>query len=158
MISNAYFYAMIRLNLPQYSFRLKSKENKLFIFDPLRKKDILLTDEEWVRQNFVQFLIREKSYPPALIGIEKQFKLGKLVKRCDILLFDRQGKPSVIVECKAPQVMVGQDAFDQIARYNMELRAKYLIVTNGMQHYYCLMDHDKQTYVFLEDLPEYSKN
>ena len=149
---------MIRLNLPQYSFRLKSKENKLYIFDPLRKKDILLTEEEWVRQNFVQFLIQEKSYPPTLIGVEKQIKLGKLIKRCDILLFDRKGQPSAIVECKAPQVKIGQETFDQIARYNMGLRAKYLVVTNGMQHYCCLMDHKAETFVFIEELPEYSKN
>ena len=158
MISNAYFYAMIRLNLPQYPFRLKSKENKHYIFDPIRKKEVVLTPEEWVRQNFAQYLIREKGYPASLIGVEKQFKLGKVVKRYDLLLFNRQGQPEVIVECKAPQVSISQDTFDQIARYNLGLKAKFLVVTNGLDHFYCQLDHERESYVFLKDLPNYAKN
>lgn len=158
MISIAYFYAMIRLNLPQYAFRLKSKENKLYIFDPVRKKELLATPEEWVRQHFVQYLIQEKDYPASRIAIEKQFKLGKLTKRYDLLIFDRQGKPEVIVECKAPQVRISQDTFDQIARYNLGLQAKYLVVTNGLQHYYAQMDHVRESYIFLKELPKHAKN
>lgn len=149
---------MVRLNLPRYPFRLKSKENKLYIFDPIRKKDVVLTPEEWVRQNFAQYLINEKDYPASLIGIEKQFKLGKVVKRYDLLLFDRSGQPHIIVECKAPQVAINQDTFDQIARYNLGLEAKFLVLTNGLNHYYCQLDHERESYVFLKELPKYCKN
>ena len=146
---------MTDLNLPNYSFKIKSKENKLYIFDIIRKKNVVLTPEEWVRQNFVQYLILEKKYPKSLIAIEKQLKINQLIKRTDILIFDKNGLPDIIVECKAPSVKISQNAFDQIARYNMKLKATYLIVTNGVQHFYCLMDHQKEAYDFLKEIPEY---
>ncbi len=147
---------MTNLNLPKYSFRIKNKENKLYIFDRIRKKDLILTDEEWVRQNFVSFLHEDKKYPLSLIAIEKQCLVNELTKRTDILVFDKSGAPHIIVECKAMHVKISQDVFDQIARYNMTLKAKYLVVTNGLEHYYCQMNHDLKQYDFLKELPNYS--
>jgi len=147
---------MINLNLPKYSFRIKNKENKLYIFDMIRKKNIILTPEEWVRQNFIQFLIKEKKYPKSLIAVEKQLRVNNVVKRTDILIFDKTGVPYIIVECKSSNIPITQDTFDQIARYNLKLNATYLIVTNGLQHFYCKMDHQKKKYVFLKEIPDYS--
>lgn len=148
---------LIGLNLPEYSFRIKSKENKLFIFDVIRKKNVALTPEEWVRQHVVNFLITEKRYPTSLIAIEKQVVLHGLTKRTDILVFNRTGLPELIVECKAPHITITQESFDQIARYNMKLNAKYLFVTNGLAHYYCQIDHLNERYTYLEALPSYQK-
>jgi hypothetical protein len=147
---------MTNLNLPKYSLRIKSKENKLYIFDRIRKKDIILTDEEWVRQNFIEHLIQYKKYPLSLMAVEKKCLVNNRTKRTDILIFDKKGKPFVIVECKAPQVEIDQGTFDQIARYNLALQAQFLIVTNGLQHFYCKMDHINEKYQFLEDIPEYA--
>lgn len=147
---------MTKLNLPSYSFKIKNKENKLYIFDMIRKKNVVLTPEEWVRQNFIQFLINEKNYPISLIAIEKQLKVNNLIKRADILIFDKTGNPNIIVECKSSHIRITQEAFDQIARYNLKLSADYLIVTNGLQHFYCKMDHRQMKYIFLKDIPNYN--
>jgi hypothetical protein len=146
---------MQKLNLPTYNFKFKSSENKTLIFDKLRKKYMVLTPEEWVRQHFVYFLIEEKKYPVSLIAIEKQLTINNLKKRSDILVFNTDGKPEIIVECKAPSIKITQDSFDQIARYNLKLKANYLIVTNGLEHFYCKMDFKKETYVFLKMIPDY---
>jgi hypothetical protein len=146
---------MQKLNLTTYNFKFKSSENKTLIFDKLRKKYMVLTPEEWVRQHFVCFLIEEKKYPVSLIAIEKQLTINNLKKRSDILVFNTDGKPEIIVECKAPSIKITQDAFDQIARYNLKLKAKYLIVTNGLEHFYCKMDFKKETYIFLKMIPDY---
>ena len=147
---------MTNLNLPKYSFRIKNRENKLYIFDKIRKKDIVLTDEEWVRQNFVDYLHKEKLYPLSIIALKKQCLVNETVKRTDILVFDKTGAPYIIVECKAPKVKIDQSTFDQIARYNMELKAKFLIVTNGLEHFYCQIDHEEKKYIFLKEIPNYS--
>ena len=147
---------MQKLNLPKYNFKLKNSENKVLIFDNLRKKYLVLTPEEWVRQHFVYFLIDVKKYPVSLIALEKQLIINNLKKRSDILVFNSSGTPEIIVECKAPQVKITQDTFDQIARYNLKLKAKYLIVTNGLNHYYCKMDFKNETYVFLPEIPNYN--
>ena len=147
---------MIELNLPPYDYKFKSSENKRFIFDTIRKKFMALTPEEWVRQHFVHYLIQYKKYPVSLIAIEKQLTVNGLKKRTDILVFDKKGNPDIIVECKAPKVPINQSTFDQIARYNLRLNAKYLIVTNGLKHYYCQMDFKNERYVFLENIPDYS--
>ncbi|MEX6625974.1 type I restriction enzyme HsdR N-terminal domain-containing protein [Tenacibaculum salmonis] len=146
---------MQKLNLPTYKFRLKSNENKMLIFDNLRKKYLVLTPEEWVRQHFVQFLIEEKKYPVTLIALEKQLTINNLKKRTDIVIFSSDGTPNIIVECKAPKIKIAQDTFDQIARYNLKLNANYLIVTNGLEHYFCQLDKENETYVFLKDIPDY---
>jgi len=147
---------MINLNLPKYSYKIKNRENKLYIFDIVRKKYIVLTPEEWVRQHFVNYLITHKKYPKSIIAIEKQLKYNGLIKRTDILVFDKQGQPDIIVECKSPSIKISQDTFDQIARYNLKLNANFLIVTNGLDHYYCKLDHHNRHYVFLENIREYS--
>ena len=146
---------MQKLNLPNYKFRLKSSENKTLIFDNLRKKYMVLTPEEWVRQHFVQFLIDEKKYPVSLIALEKQLVINNRKKRTDILVFNKEGNHEIVVECKAPSIKITQDTFDQIARYNLKLKANFLIVTNGLEHFYCKMDFEKETYVFLKEIPDY---
>ncbi|WP_299672506.1 type I restriction enzyme HsdR N-terminal domain-containing protein [uncultured Polaribacter sp.] len=146
---------MQTLNLPSYKFKLKSSENKTLIFDNLRKKYMVLTPEEWVRQHFVQYLIEEKKYPVTLIALEKQMVIHNQKKRTDILIFDKVGNHDIIVECKAPAIKITQEAFDQIARYNLKLKAKYLIVTNGLVHFYCKMDFVNKTYIFLKEIPDY---
>lgn len=143
------------LNLPSYDFKLKSNENKTLIFDNFRKKYVVLTPEEWVRQHFAQFLVVQKQYPVSLIALEKQLSINGLKKRTDIVVYNAQGFPSIIVECKAPHITIGQDTFDQIARYNLKLNAPYLIVTNGLEHYFCKMDLENESYVFLKDVPSY---
>ncbi|AUC23674.1 restriction endonuclease subunit R [Polaribacter sejongensis] len=146
---------MQKLNLPSYNFKLKSSENKTLIFDKLRKKYMVLTPEEWVRQHYVSFLIDEKKYPVSLIALEKQLTINNRKKRTDILVFNKEGNHEIIVECKAPSIKITQDTFDQIARYNLKLKANYLIVTNGLEHFYCRMDFEKETYIFLKDIPDY---
>ncbi|MDO6743658.1 type I restriction enzyme HsdR N-terminal domain-containing protein [Tenacibaculum soleae] len=146
---------MQKLNLPNYIFKLKSNENKTLIFDKWRKKYMVLTPEEWVRQHFVQYLIDEKKYPVSLIAIEKQLTINNLKKRTDIVIFSSDGMPDIIVECKAPKIKISQDTFDQIARYNLKLNANYLVVTNGLQHYFCKLDKENETYIFLKDIPNY---
>jgi len=147
---------MEKLNLPKYKFKIKNRENKLYIFDIIRKKYVVLSPEEWVRQHFLNYLIIDKKYPKSIIAIEKQLNYNGLVKRTDILVFDKLGQPDIIVECKSPRIQISQEAFDQIARYNLRLDANFLIVTNGIQHYYCKLDHRNEQYVFLEGIPEYS--
>ena len=146
---------MQKLNLPSYTFKIKSNEKHYLIFDEIRKKYIVLTPEEWVRQHFVQFLIQERNYPLSLVAIEKQLVINNLKKRSDILIFNSDGTPNIIVECKAPSVKITQDTFDQIARYNLKLNAKYLIVTNGLEHYFCMLNVEEESYIFLQDIPNY---
>jgi len=147
---------MQALNLPNYSLKLKTDGQKTYIFDPIRKKYLVKTPEEWVRQNFIQFLIHEKKYPASLMAIEMGIDVLNTKKRCDIVMFNTKGKPSVIVECKAPSIKISQVTFDQIARYNLTLKTEFLIVTNGLQHYVCVMDHENKCYNFLKDIPTYS--
>ena len=147
---------MTALNLPPSNFKIKSSENKRLIFDPIRKKFVVLTPEEWVRQHYVAYLMTHKKYPISLIAVEKKLSLNNTTKRTDILVFKTLGLPEIIVECKAPSIPITQQTFDQIARYNLKLKANYLIVTNGLQHYYCQLDYENEKYHFLNDIPEYS--
>lgn len=142
------------LNFPDYSFRFKNSENKTLIFDRIRKKFVVLTPEEWVRQHTIHFLITEKKYSEHLLSVEKQVFLNHISRRCDIVLFNRDGSIFLIVECKAPSVAISQEVFDQIARYNMALNADYLMVTNGISHYFCQIDARAERYIFLKDLPD----
>ena len=146
------------LNFPTYKFKIKSTKNKYVIFDIVRKKYVSLTPEEWVRQHIIHFLIEEKKYPISLIAIEKKLTINNLTKRTDILVFNKDGLPDIIVECKASSVNITQNAFDQIARYNLKLNANYLVVSNGLKHYYCKMDLDNEQYIFLENIPNYTYN
>lgn len=144
---------MVKLNLPEYSFKTRTHDGKQQIFDVIRKKHVALTPEEWVRQNFLQFLIIEKKYAASRIAVEFSLNYNSLSKRGDIVCFSKNGKPELIVECKAPSVKLTQDVFDQAARYNFVLRVKYLIITNGMEHFCCEMDYGTNTYKFMPDLP-----
>lgn len=143
------------LNYPSYRFRFKNRENKIYIFDAIRKKFMLLQPEEWVRQHVVRYLLEDKQYPYSHINVEKQLLVNGIKKRYDIVVFDPQGGIEILVECKSPKINITQEVFDQIARYNLQLRAKYLMVTNGMDHYFCKMDFERKRYDFLEDIPYY---
>ncbi|WP_333601293.1 type I restriction enzyme HsdR N-terminal domain-containing protein [Flavobacterium sp.] len=147
---------MQKLNFPAYSFRFKNSENKVAIFDEIRKKFIILTPEEWVRQHTVQFLLQEKKYPKSYLNVEKLIKVNDLQKRYDVVVFQPDGSIFLLIECKAPEVKITQDTFDQIARYNLKLNAQYLMVTNGLNHYFCQMNFEKEAYVFLKELPNFS--
>ncbi|UKJ06483.1 type I restriction enzyme HsdR N-terminal domain-containing protein [Solitalea lacus] len=145
------------LNLPPYPFQLKQEGDKLFIFDEVRRKNLVLTPEEWVRQHFIQFLINQKNYPKGLINIEGGLKVNELSKRSDILIYNSLGHKHLLVECKASSVKLTQKAFDQLARYNSTHKVKIIVLTNGLEHYCCEVDHDKKTYRFLHEVPEYSR-
>lgn len=144
------------LNFPTYTFRLKNSENNTHIFDVIRKKFVVLQPEEWVRQHCVQYLVQEKNYPISLINVEKVILINGLKKRYDIVVFNPDGSLAVVVECKAPKVQISQSVFDQIARYNLTLKASYLMVTNGLNHYFCTMNHHLESFEFLETLPNYN--
>jgi hypothetical protein len=144
-----------QLNLPEYSFRITGNEGQEMIFDPLRKKYVKLTPEEWVRQNFVQYLINEGKYPAGLIGVEVMSSYNKLRKRVDILIHNRLGEPVMIVECKSWDVKINDTVFDQIVCYNMGFKVPYIIVTNGMVHYACKVDVEQKKYEFLLVIPLY---
>ena len=147
---------MLELNFPPYPFRFKSRENKRLVFDIIRKKYVLLQPEEWVRQNCLHFLTSDLGYPGSHILVEKEIAVAGLKKRLDIAVCRPDGAIHILVECKAPEVKIRQETFDQIARYNMKARANYLMVTNGLEHYYCKMDHENRTYLFLQELPKAS--
>jgi hypothetical protein len=146
---------MKKLNFPTYSFRFKNSENKVAIFDEIRKKFILLTPEEWVRQHTLHYLLQDNTYPKSYINVEKLIKINTLNKRYDIVVFQPNGSIFLLIECKAPEVAITQKTFDQIARYNLALKAKYLMVTNGLNHYFCQMDFENKKYIFLSELPQY---
>jgi hypothetical protein len=145
---------LIPLNLPSYPFKIIEREGKFYIFDLLRKKELLLTPEEWVRQHFVQFLIHQKGYSKNHISLEKGLQLNDLKKRTDILVYNLDAVPIMLIECKAPNVKITQDVFDQAARYNMIYKVKYLVVTNGLDHFFCEMDYECESYRFIEEIPE----
>ena len=148
----------MKLNLPHYQFNIKKNDKgALVIFDHLRQRFITLTPEEWVRQNFVRFLIEEKQFPTALMGNEVSLLHNGIKRRCDTLVADIEGNPFVIVEYKAPSIPITQSVFDQIVRYNMVMKAKCLIVSNGLQHYCCKIDYENNSYSFLRDIPNYSE-
>lgn len=145
----------MQLNLPSYNYQVKRTADGDKIFDCLRHKFVALTPEEWVRQHFTSFLIKHKGYPTSLMANEISLSLNGTSRRCDTIIYDRTGKPLVIVEYKANTVEITQKVFDQIVRYNMVLKAQYLIVSNGMKHYCCRIDYDNHTYHFLQEIPPY---
>ena len=144
-----------QLNLPFYPLKLRKTNGKLEILDIFRKKYVVMTPEEEVRQRFIQYMIHDKGFPAGLLAVEYSLKVNQLKKRADIVAFSKTGHPLLIVECKAPAVKITQDVFDQIARYNLDLKVDYLIVTNGLEHFACQLDFNANTYRFLEDIPDY---
>jgi type I site-specific restriction endonuclease len=145
------------LNFPKYDFRFKNSQNSALIFDIIRKKFVVLTPEEWVRQHTLMFLTLEKKYPLSHINVEKQIIYNGLKKRYDIVVFNSNGSIHLLVECKAPNINISQTTFDQIAQYNYKLNATYLMVTNGMEHYMCRMSFKEEKYTFLKEIPEFCR-
>ncbi|MFQ3333086.1 MAG: type I site-specific restriction endonuclease [Thalassomonas sp.] len=146
---------MPQLNLPNAGLKTKLVEGTTQVFDAVRKKYLVLTPEEWVRQHFIHYLNKEKNYPLGLMGVEQMLKYNTMQTRADIVLYTADGNPNMIVECKAPSVKITQDAFNQIAKYNFKLQVDFLVVTNGMQHFCCAMDYENNKITFLEEVPAY---
>ncbi len=145
------------LNLPPYPFKISDDNGQLTLFDEIRKKHLIITPEEWVRQHFVQYLINQKKYPKTLIKLEGGLRLHGMAKRTDIVVFNNAGDKILMIECKAPAVAINQKVFDQIARYNMTHKIALLAVSNGLQHYYCRIDFENQAYKFIPELPTYDQ-
>ena len=146
----------MQLNLPKYQFKTRRNENgSEEIFDPLRKKYLIKTPEEWVRLHFIQFLIFEKNYPESLISVEKGLTINKMKKRFDAVVFDNNGNPKVLIEFKAPDIKINQQVFDQISNYNTQLKVRYLIVSNGLRHYCCKFDDELKKWTFLTTIPDF---
>ncbi len=148
---------MENLNLPAYSFKYKEEKNKKFIWDEVRGKFVVITPEEWVRQNFLRFMTGQLEYPASLIGVEKMLKVNGLSQRCDILLHNRQGTAVMVVECKAPAVAVNSKTLAQAARYNTTLKVPYLVLTNGRQHYCIRVDLKTGEYEALSKFPAFEE-
>lgn len=146
---------MLSLNLPAFDVKVAERDGRTVIFDAIRRRYVALTPEEWVRQHFVHFLLEHKGYPQALMANEVQVLLNGTKKRCDTVLYRRDLTARMIVEYKAPDVEITQKVFDQITRYNMVLKVDYLIVSNGLQHYCCCINYEKNSYTFLQDIPMY---
>jgi type I site-specific restriction endonuclease len=146
---------MWQLNLPEYIFRIKKQNDKLLIFDTQRKRYVVLTPEEWVRQNFIKFLIDEKKYPAAFLAIEKQLNYNGMKKRCDAILYNQNAQPILIIEFKAPNVSITQATFDQVAVYNAKLKVDFFIISNGIEHFCCKVDTINAKYDFFSEIPNY---
>ncbi|MBP6197417.1 MAG: type I restriction enzyme HsdR N-terminal domain-containing protein [Fermentimonas sp.] len=146
---------MYSLNLPTYEAKIRKNSNGLEIFDPLRRKYIALTPEEWVRQHFVNYLINYKNYPASLMANEAGIKLNSLTRRCDTVVYNNQLEPLMIIEYKESKVQITQNVFDQVVRYNTVLKVPYIVVSNGISHYCCRMNYEDQSFEYLTDIPEY---
>lgn len=146
-----------KLNFPEYRFDIRDDKGKMFIFDPVRKKEIRLTPEEWVRQNIIRYLSEELGYPLSHIVLEKSLKIHHCSKRCDILAYDQNLKPALLVECKSPEIKVSAKVFEQIARYNIAFLVPWLMVSNGLTHYAAFVDHVNKSVRHLEHIPAYSE-
>ena len=147
---------MEKLNFPPCQLQLKNKENKSFIFDLVRKKWVLCTPEEWVRIHCLYYLIETLGYPASWIKVENEITLYNMKKRFDIMVVDPRKGNLVLVECKAPNVPITQKTFDQIAQYNLQVNSVFMMLTNGLNHYFCLMDYTKKEYRFIEQLPKHA--
>lgn len=149
---------MTELNLPKYNMRIsRDRNNNIKIFDTIRKKFVSLTPEEYVRQHFTNWLINYLHYPIGLIANEVKISLNSTIKRCDTIVYSNTGDPMMIIEYKAPHISINQNVFDQIVRYNMVLKTKYLVVSNGMQHYCCIIDYENNSYQFIPHIPTYEE-
>ena len=144
------------LNLPDYSFKIKSEGQRKYIFDNIRKRYVVLTPEEWVRQNIIAWMVNDRKYPASLIAVELSLRINQMEKRADVVLFGHHGRPVMIIECKSPKVRILQKVFDQAALYNLDMQVEYLVVSNGLVHYCARLNHMEKTWEFLEDIPEYS--
>tara|TARA_B100000287_G_C20473510_1_gene718200 strand:+ start:135 stop:587 length:453 start_codon:yes stop_codon:yes gene_type:complete len=148
---------MINLEFPNIELKTKILEGKTQVFDVVRKKYLLLTKEERVRQYFINYINRYKGYPLGLIGVERTINYNSMKIRADIIIYNNQGIAQMIVECKAPEVKITQQTFDQIARYNFNLKAPFLAVTNGIQHFCCSLDYEHNKIIFLDQIPNFNE-
>jgi hypothetical protein len=148
---------MYKLNLPEFEYTLRKADGKVWIFDVIRKKFVVLTPEEWVRQHFVQHLITGLRYPKALIKLEGGLKYNTLNKRTDIVVYDRKGEPWMVVECKSPELKISESVLRQASVYNTTLKAKYITISNGLKHYCCSMDWQLARIVMMRDLPVFDE-
>ena len=146
-----------KLNFPRSTFKLKDDQGKVYILDVSRKKYVMLTPEEWVRQNCLHYLRDDKKYPISLLAVEKGIRVNGKNLRYDIVAYNKNASPVLLVECKAPEVKIDQSTFDQIASYNLELKVPYLMVTNGLQHFCCVSDFEKKKYNFLKEVPLFTE-
>lgn len=146
---------MYNLNLPSVSLKFKEINGKKAIFDIVRKKYIILTPEEWVRQHFIHFLINKYQYPRSLIKIESGIRFNDITGRSDIIVYDRKGQVFLLVECKAPTIPLSNVVFEQASRYNQDYKAKYLLITNGLQHFCCEINHQTNSYTYMNDIPTF---
>lgn len=146
---------MLQLNFPSYDVKLRQNNSQQEIFDPVRRKFVVLTPEEWVRQHLIAYLFHHKSVPLKMIGVEKQLFIHRQLKRFDLVVFSRQAVPLLLAECKSPQVEITEKVFDQAARYNLHLKAHYFLITNGLDHYSCRLDYVSQKYSFTVEIPDY---
>lgn len=144
------------LNLPYYKANLRKEGERVEIFDPIRKKYIVLTPEEWVRQNFVNYLVNHLNYPKSLIKLEGGLKYNTMSKRSDIVVYDRIGNPFMIVECKSTDIKLTQKVVEQISIYNLQIRAPYQVITNGLLHYCYKLEKETQKFIFLDSLPNFA--
>lgn len=135
--------------------RIKEDQGGKLLYDPLRRKYVAFTPEEWVRQHFVNYLTGYLGYPPGLIRVEASFRLHSMLRRADILIHDRAGEPVMIVECKAPQVRISQEVFDQVINYNFSYGVRYLVVSNGIDHFAGKIDTAAHTFALLDNIPDY---
>lgn len=145
------------LSLPNASLKLTKKEAQILVWCIVRKKKLLLTPEEWVRQHVIHFLLTEKQIPLGLIAAEMTIEVNKLVRRCDVVVYGNDGKPKLIIECKAPEINLTEKTFQQIAQYNFTLNVDFLMVTNGLNHIVCQIDRTKSQLNYLESLPEWNE-
>ncbi len=145
----------MQLNLPNFEFKLKEDKGKTFIFDAFRKKYVVLTPEEWVRQNVLEYLVQNKNYPRGWIAVEKEIDLNGLKRRYDALVYTPEGNVWLLIEFKAPNIAITEEVFKQISAYNFKIKAPNLLVSNGLQHFFAQIDLKKQTYRFLKEIPNY---
>jgi predicted type IV restriction endonuclease len=148
---------MIPLNFPEYEIKIKEEAGKTFVFDPVRKRYVALTPEEWVRQHAIRYLTLEKGVPLTLMKVESEIELFNTRKRFDIAVFDRNGRALMVVECKAPSVLITQDVLDQAVRYNMSLQVEYLLLTNGLQHHFLKVQTSGNEISRPGEFPHFSK-
>lgn len=148
---------MEELKFPKYNLQIRNIENKKYIFEPIRKKWLLCTPEEWVRVNCINYIIHTKGYPPSLISVEHQIDVYGLKKRFDLLVYNIDLSPFILIECKSPVVKINQKVFDQIIQYNLKLKCPYLMITNGLNHYFCNVIQNEKKIEFVDSVPSYSK-
>lgn len=148
---------MLQLNLPSYQFRIKQDEKGYFIWDSIRNKYVKLTPEEWVRQHFLEFFIQDRHFPKALLSVEQQLSVNGMKKRCDAVFYNRDGKPQIILEFKAPNIEINQKVFDQVAVYNSKMNVEYFIVSNGMTHFFCKVNAENAQYEFFKEIPQFEE-